>query len=47
MKKMNELLICHNVRLAHGIVHKIHDNIDTSKERAQSGTKVFVCVARL
>jgi hypothetical protein len=34
--------ICHNVTLAHGIVHKIRDNADRIKESAQSGTKVFV-----
>jgi hypothetical protein len=34
--------ICCNVTLAHGIVHKIRDNSDRIKERAQSGTKVFV-----
>jgi hypothetical protein len=34
--------ICHNVRLAHGIVHKIHDNADRIKESAKSGTKEFV-----
>jgi hypothetical protein len=34
--------ICHNIRLAHGIVHKIHANADRINESAQSGTKVFV-----
>jgi hypothetical protein len=34
--------IWHNVRLAHGIVHKIHDNVDRIKESAKSGAKVFV-----
>jgi hypothetical protein len=33
--------------LARGIVHKIRDNVDRIKESAKSGTKVFVCVARL
>jgi hypothetical protein len=39
--------ICSNVRLAHNSVHKIHDTADRIKESAKSGTKVFVCVARL
>jgi hypothetical protein len=39
--------ICRNVRLAHGIVHKIRDNVYRIKESAKSRTKVFVCVARL
>jgi hypothetical protein len=38
---------CSNVTLAHGILHKIRYNADIFKESAQSGTKVFVCVARL
>ena len=38
---------CHNVRLAHSSVHTICDNADRIKESATSGTKVFVCVARL
>jgi hypothetical protein len=33
--------ICHNVRLAHGIVHKIHDHVDRIKESAKSGTKML------
>jgi hypothetical protein len=39
--------ICRNVRLAHSSVYTIHDNADTIKESAKSGTEVFVCVARL
>jgi hypothetical protein len=39
--------VCHNVRLAHSNVHTIRDNADRIKESARSGTKVFVCVARL
>jgi hypothetical protein len=39
--------ICRNVRLAHGIVHKIRDNVDRIKESAKPGTKIFVSVARL
>jgi hypothetical protein len=39
--------IRHNVRLPHGIVHKIRDNADRIKETAKSGTKAFVCVTRL
>jgi hypothetical protein len=34
--------ICCNVRLADSSVGKIHDNADRIKERATSGTKVFV-----
>jgi hypothetical protein len=34
--------ICHNVRLAHSIIHKICDKADRIKESAKSGTKVFV-----
>jgi predicted transcriptional regulator len=34
--------ICHNVRLAYGIIHTICDNVDRIKEGARSGTKVFV-----
>jgi predicted ATP-dependent Lon-type protease len=34
--------ICHNVRLAHGVVHKICDNADRIKQRAKSGTEEFV-----
>jgi hypothetical protein len=36
-----------NVRLAHGIIHKINDNADRIKESSKSGTKVFVSIARL
>jgi hypothetical protein len=39
--------ICCNVRLAHGIVHKIRDNVDRITESGQSGSKVFLCLARL
>jgi hypothetical protein len=39
--------ICSNVRLAHSSVHTIRDNSDGIKESSKSGTKVFVCVARL
>jgi hypothetical protein len=39
--------ICSNVRLAHSSVHTIRDTADSVKESAKSGTKVFVCVARL
>jgi hypothetical protein len=39
--------ICRNDTRAHGTVHKIRDNADGIKGSAQSGTKVFVCVARL
>jgi hypothetical protein len=39
--------ICHNVRLTHSSVHTIRDNADRIKESATSGTKVFVCVAKL
>jgi hypothetical protein len=39
--------ICHNVRLADGFVHKVHDNGDRIKGSAKSGTKVFVCLAGL
>jgi hypothetical protein len=39
--------ICCNVRLSHGIIHKIHDDADRIKENAKSGTKGFVCVARI
>jgi hypothetical protein len=39
--------ICHNVRLAYSSVYTIHDNAGRIKESAKSGTKVFVCVARL
>jgi hypothetical protein len=39
--------VCRNVRLAHGIIHKICDNADRIKESAKLGIKVFVCVARL
>ena len=38
---------CCNVRLAHSSVHTIRDNADRIKESAKSGTKVFVCLARL
>jgi hypothetical protein len=31
----------------HSSVHTIRDNADRIKESAKSGTKVFVCVARL
>jgi hypothetical protein len=41
------VVICRSVRLAHGVVHKIRDNVDTIKETAKSGTKVCVCVVRL
>jgi hypothetical protein len=39
--------ICCNVRLAHNSVYTIHDNAERITESAKSGTKVFVCVARL
>jgi IS30 family transposase len=39
--------ICRNVRLAHSSIHTIRDNADRIKESAKSGTKVFVCLARL
>jgi hypothetical protein len=39
--------VFHNVKLAHSSVHTIRDNADRIKESAKSGTKVFVCVARL
>jgi hypothetical protein len=39
--------ICPNVRLSHSSIHTICDNTDSIKESAKSGTKVFVCVARL
>jgi hypothetical protein len=39
--------LCHNVRSAHSSVHTIRDNTNRIKESAKSGTKVFVCVARL
>jgi hypothetical protein len=39
--------ICRNVRIAHSSVNTIHDNADRIKEIAKSGTKIFVCVARL
>jgi hypothetical protein len=35
------------VRLAHSSVHAIRDNAGRIKESAKSGTKAFVCVARL
>jgi hypothetical protein len=36
-----------NFRLAYSSVHTIRDNADGIKESTKSGTKVFVCVARL
>jgi hypothetical protein len=39
--------ICSNVRLSHSSAHTIRDTADRIKEGAKSGTKVFVCVARL
>jgi len=39
--------IYHNVSLAYSSVCTIHDYADRIKESAKSGTKVFVCVARL
>jgi hypothetical protein len=39
--------INHNVRPTHSSVLSIHDNADRIKESAKSGTKVFVCIARL
>jgi hypothetical protein len=39
--------ICLNVRLTHSSIYTTHDNADRIKESAKSGTKVFVCVARL
>jgi hypothetical protein len=39
--------VYHNVRLAYSSVCTIRDYADRSKESAKSGTKVFVCVARL
>jgi hypothetical protein len=38
---------CRNVRLAISSVHTVCHNADRIKESAKSGTKVFVCVARL
>ena len=34
--------ISHNVRLAHGSVHTIHDNADRITESAKSGSEVVV-----
>jgi hypothetical protein len=39
--------IYHNVRLVHSCTHTTHDHTDGVKETAKSGTKVFVCVARI
>ena len=39
--------LCHNVRYTHSSVHTICDNADRIRGSAKSGTKVFVCVARL
>jgi hypothetical protein len=39
--------MCRNVQLAHSSVRTIGDNAEGNKESAKSGTKVFVCVARL
>jgi hypothetical protein len=39
--------ICRNVRLTCSGICTICDNADKIKERTKSGTKVFVCVARL
>jgi hypothetical protein len=39
--------LCHNVRYTQSSVHKISDNADRIRESTKSGTKVFVCVARL
>ena len=36
------VVICCNVRLTYSSVHTIHDNAHRIKERAKSGTKVFV-----
>jgi hypothetical protein len=44
---MNELIYAIMLRLAHTSVHTISDNADRIKESVKSGTKVFVCVARL
>jgi hypothetical protein len=38
---------CRNVTHADSSIHTIRDNADRVKESAKSGTKVFVCVARL
>jgi hypothetical protein len=39
--------MCHDVIIAHSSVHTVRDNVDRIKESANSGTKVFVCVALL
>jgi hypothetical protein len=48
LKKVNKLLTyAVMLKLAYSSIHKIRDNADRFKESAKSGTKVFVCVARL
>ena len=39
--------VCCIVRLAHSSVYTVRDNADRIRESANSGTNVFVCVARL
>jgi len=39
--------ICHNVRLPHSSIGTIHDKADRIRESAKSGTKMFLCAARL
>jgi hypothetical protein len=39
--------MCRTFRLAHNSINTIRDNSDRIKESAKSGTKLFVCVARL
>jgi hypothetical protein len=39
--------LCYNVRHTHCSVHTICDNADRIRESAKSGTKLFICVARL
>ena len=41
-ERIVDILVCRNVRLAHSSVHTIRDNADRIKERAKSGTNVFV-----
>jgi len=38
--------ICHNVRLANNCVHAVHFDAARIKH-SKSGTKMFVCIARL
>jgi len=39
--------ICHNVWLPHSSICTIHDRAERIAESAKSGTKVFLCAARL